>query len=125
MGSPRSTDSKDRTISSIKGSSLGLPSPCGGDSGFLTIRGVRGGGTAMNSMEEEVTQLESEVFRKRLRQPKGSEMPRSKRSQGEREGVEGERKRESKRVKPRTRAKESERERYGDRATAQRGGHLP
>lgn len=76
MWSSRSTDSKERTISSSRGSSLGrmlaLPGPDWCGSGFFTILGVLGGGTGMNSMEEEATQLESEVLRKRLRQPKES-----------------------------------------------------
>lgn len=63
-------------MSSSRGSSLGstlaLPGPGWCASCFFTILGVLGGGTGMNSMEEEATQLESEVFRKRFRQPKES-----------------------------------------------------
>lgn len=76
MWSSQSTDSKERTISSSSGSSLGrmlaLPGPDWCGSSFFTILGVLGGGTGMNSMEEEATQLESEVLRKILRQPKES-----------------------------------------------------
>lgn len=63
-------------MSSSRGSSLGrmlaLPGAGWCGSSFFAILGVLGGGTGMNSMEEEATQLESEVLRKRLRQPKES-----------------------------------------------------
>lgn len=74
-------------MSSTGGSPLGgtllLPGPGGGGSGFLTVRGVLGGGAGMNSMEEDATQLESEVLRKILRHPKES-------AHGEAEGCEDE-----------------------------------
>lgn len=44
----------------------------------MTILGVLGGGTGMNSMEEEATQLESDVLRKILRQPKESAPKKAK-----------------------------------------------